>query len=52
MNKRVEFRNLTKVIIETLLITNGLIDESLSFKFICFGVDDVNVFQGARIKVM
>jgi hypothetical protein len=42
---------LTKVIIKTLLIIDGLTNDSLSFKLISFGINDVNVFQGAMIEI-
>jgi hypothetical protein len=34
------------------LTIGGLIDEPLSFKLICFGVNGVIVFQGVGIGVM
>ncbi len=42
---------MTKIIIQTLLTIRGLPNETLSFKLICFTIDDVNVFHGAKIGV-
>jgi len=45
------FNNLTKVIMVTLLKGGGLMKENLSKKFLCFGIDGVNVFQGGKTRV-
>jgi hypothetical protein len=43
--------NLTKIIMEALMIGGGLPRNQIAQKLICFGVDSVNVFQGIRIGV-
>jgi hypothetical protein len=43
--------NLTKVIMNALLASGGLSKEQLSRKLLCFGVDGVSIFQGAKIGV-
>ncbi len=40
--------NLTKVIMEALIIGGGLPRDQIAQKLICFGVDGVNVFQGTK----
>ncbi len=45
------FNNLTKVIMVTLLKGGGLMKENLSKKFLCFGIDGVNVFQGGKTRI-
>jgi hypothetical protein len=40
--------NLTNVIMEALMIDEGLPLNQTAQKFICFGVDGVNVFQGTK----
>jgi hypothetical protein len=41
--------NLT--IMEAFMISGGLPRNQITQKLICFGVDDVNVFQGTRTSV-
>jgi hypothetical protein len=48
MIERLRNDNLTKVIMETLTIGGGLSKDQIAQKFICFGVDGVNVFQGTK----
>jgi hypothetical protein len=40
--------NLTKVIMEILMIGGGFPRNQIAQKFICFGANGVNVFQGTR----
>jgi len=40
--------NLTKVIMEALIIGRGFPRDQIAQKLICFGVDGVNVFQGTK----
>ncbi len=40
--------NLTKVIMEMLTIGGGFIKNQITQKFICFGANGVNVFQGTK----
>jgi hypothetical protein len=40
--------NLTKVIVEAFKIGGGLPRYQIAQKFICFGVDGVNVFNGTK----
>jgi len=49
--ERIDSRNIIRIITQALLIAS-LIGESLSFKFIFFGVDNVSVFEGAQIGIM
>jgi hypothetical protein len=49
MIKKVDSRNLTKIITQTLLITSSVIGESLLSKLICFGVENVNFFRVPRL---
>jgi hypothetical protein len=41
--------NLTKVIKKALMIGGGVVRDKIAKKLICFGVNGVNVFQGARV---
>ncbi len=43
--------NLTKVIMKVLIIGGGVLRDQIAQKLICFGVDGVNVFQGANSGV-
>jgi hypothetical protein len=36
-----------KVIMDTLVAIGGLIDVEVPKRLLCFGVDSVNIFQGA-----
>jgi hypothetical protein len=45
------FKNLTKVIVATLLRGGGLMKKNMSKKFLCFGRDGVNVFQGGKTRI-
>jgi hypothetical protein len=45
------FENITKMITQALLTFGRLIGQTLLSKFICFGIDSVNVFQGTRTKI-
>jgi hypothetical protein len=44
--------NLTKVIMGSLLIYNGLSDFPLASKLVCFGIDGLITFQGSKISVI
>jgi hypothetical protein len=44
--------NLTKVIMEVVMIGGGLPQDQIAKKLICFGVDGANVFQGTKISVI
>jgi len=43
--------NLTKVIMEMVMIGGGLPQAKIAKKFIYFGVDGANVFQGTKTSV-
>jgi hypothetical protein len=43
--------HLTNVIIYALLYEGGLSREQVASKLVCFGVDEVNTFQGAKTGV-
>jgi hypothetical protein len=43
---------LIKIIFQALLIINALIDELLSSKPICYGVQNVNVFFDAKTRIL
>ncbi len=43
--------NLTKVIMEALTIRGGMLRNHVTTKLICFGRDNVNVFQGTKFGV-
>jgi hypothetical protein len=43
--------NLIKVIMEALMIGGGLPWNQIAQKFICFGANVVNLFQGTRVGV-
>jgi len=43
--------NLTKVIMKALMINGCVLRDQIAQKLICFGVDGVNVFQGANSGV-
>ncbi len=45
------FNNLAKVIMEVVMIGGGLPQDQIAKKFICFGVDGANVFQGTKTNV-
>jgi hypothetical protein len=44
--------NLTKVIMEVVMIGGGLPQDQIAKKLICFGVDGANVFQGTKTSVI
>jgi hypothetical protein len=44
--------NLTKVIVEFLLLYGGLLESNLALKLVCFGTNDVMMFQGSKTKVI
>ncbi len=43
--------NLTKVIMEALMIGGGVPKDQIAQKLICFGANGVNVFQGTKSDV-
>jgi hypothetical protein len=43
--------NLTKVIVDSLLTYDGLLEFNLPSKLVCFGVDLVTTFQGPKTSV-
>jgi hypothetical protein len=45
------FNNLTEVVMVTLLKGEGLMEENMSKKFLCFGANGVNVFEGGKTRV-
>jgi len=45
------FNNLTEVIMVRLLKGGGLMKENMLQKFLCFGADGANVFQGGKTRV-
>jgi hypothetical protein len=45
------YNNLTKVIMEVVMIGGGLPQEQIAKKLICFGVDGANAFEGTKSSV-
>jgi len=43
--------NLTKVIVKSLLLYGVFSKSNLALKLVCFGIDDVTMFQGWKIRV-
>jgi len=43
--------NLIEMVMNALLKGGGSTRKDLSKKLLCFGINDVNVFQGGKIKV-
>jgi hypothetical protein len=52
VTKGVHVEILIEVIIQALLIISALIGELFSFKPICYGVQNANVFFGAKTRVL
>jgi hypothetical protein len=46
------FDNLTTVIIHSLVIFGGMLETNIANKVLCFGADNVIVFQGLKTGVI
>ncbi len=46
------FNNLTKIIVKSLMECGSLNEKKIANKLVCFGANDVTIFQGAKIGVI